>query len=250
MNNSKDNSLLSIPLFLLLFIVCNHFLMMISFLSSSIFLPIIFPLSLLISLGIQFLFLTRQKISLGKIITYQVLCLCLVLVSFCLSLFYFDLSWDGQWYHQPAICALKEGWNPLTDPFQIFNNHKDNSIRHFPKNSWFYASAFYSMSGLLEGGKSINYLYLFASAIFLYSTLIETNFSKYYSILITLIICLNPVVSSEITTYLVDGNLYLLLVIYLSSVVLFFYTYSHLALYIGSLATISLLNSKQALFFF
>src|SRR5512134_3888659 len=29
---------------------------------------------------------------------------------------FFDLSWDGQWYHQTAVYEMAEGWNPVHDP--------------------------------------------------------------------------------------------------------------------------------------
>jgi hypothetical protein len=28
-----------------------------------------------------------------------------------------DVSWDGQFYHQAAIIALGNGWNPLVEPY-------------------------------------------------------------------------------------------------------------------------------------
>ncbi len=36
--------------------------------------------------------------------------------SLAISAWYFDLSWDGEWYHQTAIYAIARDWNPLTDP--------------------------------------------------------------------------------------------------------------------------------------
>ncbi|HEX8546022.1 MAG TPA: hypothetical protein VF691_03610 [Cytophagaceae bacterium] len=137
---------------------------------------------------------------------YILTSLCLSIISTAIALFYFDFSWDGQWYHQEAIYALESGWNPFTNSLRSFAGHNDNSVRHFPKLSWYYASAFYSMTGHLEGGKSMNIILLFAALILIYVTLRRYNFSNVYSFL-SAAVCLNPVVSSEVVTYLSDGNL-------------------------------------------
>ena len=34
--------------------------------------------------------------------------------------FYYDFSWDGEWYHQTAILSLAGGWDPVTEPMRPF----------------------------------------------------------------------------------------------------------------------------------
>src|SRR5271165_2925504 len=49
-----------------------------------------------------------------------VLALGVVGVGLAFCAFYFDLSWDGQWYHQTGILALANDWNAPTDPMRTF----------------------------------------------------------------------------------------------------------------------------------
>jgi hypothetical protein len=88
------------------------------------------------------------------------------LLSLALSVFFYDFSWDGQWYHQAAIYHLESGWNPILKPIETFDKNNDLSIVHFPKGSWYYAATVLSTFGNLEAGKSINWIVLFA-AVFL-----------------------------------------------------------------------------------
>ena len=244
MSNSKNyRPLLSIIIFLLFFIAANHSLVMLTFLFSLPLFPFVFLISLAISLVVQF-FIIKEEVTLKTLIFYLLGSVGLIIASTLFGLFYFDFSWDGQWYHQEAILAIADGWNPIKNPLQMFEDHNNNSIRHFPKSSWYYAAAFYSFSGLIEGGKSINMILCFAALIMVYLTSKEFKFSKLYSILFSLGFCLNPVVWSEITTFLVDGNLYFLLVIYLCSVLLYLSTPNKLSLVIGSLAALLLCNIK------
>src|ERR1700761_9181052 len=39
------------------------------------------------------------------------LALAIVGISVAVSAFYYDLSWDGQWYHQTAIIRIAKDWN-------------------------------------------------------------------------------------------------------------------------------------------
>lgn len=244
MSKSKNYSnLSSIIILLLFFITANHFLVMLTFVFSIPLLPFIFLISLAISLVVQF-FIIKEEVTLKTLIFYLVVSVGLIIASTLFGLFYFDFSWDGQWYHQEAIFAIADGWNPLKNPLQIFEDHNNNSIRHFPKSSWYYAAAFYSVTGLIEGGKSINIILFFAALIMVYLTSKEYNLSKFYSILLSFGVCLNPVVWSEITTFLVDGNLYFLLLIYLCSVLHYLSTPNKLSLVIGGLAVLLLCNIK------
>ena len=46
----------------------------------------------------------------------------LILALF-LAASFFDMSWDGLWYHQTAVYQMSHGWNPIYDPMHSFVPH-------------------------------------------------------------------------------------------------------------------------------
>jgi hypothetical protein len=60
-------------------------------------------------------------------------------VSLFLSAAFFDLSWDGLWYHQTAVYQMAHGWNPLHDPLHRFAPSIQDSLRHYAKGPWYVA---------------------------------------------------------------------------------------------------------------
>ncbi|MEO3407107.1 hypothetical protein AAFN85_24535 [Mucilaginibacter sp. CAU 1740] len=132
--------------------------------------------------------------------------------------FYFDLSWDGQWYQQAAVYNLAETWNPLFKPMETPDGINHTSILHFPKNTWYFAAAAMRLFNTVEAGKAYNLMILVVAFGVVYSFCRSLGISALRSVIFTMLVLLNPVVWSEITTYLNDGDLYLLLVIYLSAI--------------------------------
>ena len=51
------------------------------------------------------------KINVQTIYTAALMALSLLLFSFFTASYFYDFSFDGQWYHQDAIILLKNGWN-------------------------------------------------------------------------------------------------------------------------------------------
>lgn len=145
-----------------------------------------------------------------------------ITISLLASVFFFDLSWDGQWYHQSAIYHLEGGWNPVFEPMRSFEISNDNSIVHFPKGSWYYAASIFSTFGNFESGKSINFILVFVSIFLAFSMLQDLGLSSLKSLAVAFLIAVNPVVWSETTTYLVDGSLVLYTGIYILTVLSWF----------------------------
>jgi len=138
-----------------------------------------------------------------------------IVISLFVAAFYFDLSWDGQWYQQSAVYHLQGGWNPIFEPIRTFEINNDASIIHFPKGSWYYVAAVFSTLGNFESGKSINFILIFVTIFLTFSVLQDFGLSKLKSLMVALLITINPVVWSETTTYLVDGSLILYISIYI-----------------------------------
>jgi hypothetical protein len=225
-------------------VTAAHLLVMLSFLLSPKLLPLAFPLSLIISgtlgiyLGSRVGFSNKEKTA---PLLYSI---AIIALSFVFSAFYFDLSWDGEWYHQAAIYHIRSDWNPIFEPIRTFNEHNDASILHFPKGSWYYAASVYATFGNFEAGKSLNILVLAATVLVTYAVLREYDISKIKAGSLTSMLVLNPVIWSEVTTYLVDGVLILSLVLYLSCLFSAYRKPAILNVSIGAMAIICVINIK------
>ena len=230
--------------FLLLFVCYNHLLVMLSFLTTSLFLPYAFSFSILFSILTLFFLNRFNEISLKSIIVASVCSLFLLLISFVIASFFWDFSWDGQWYHQSAIYNITEGWNPIKEPIRKFNKNNDLSILHFPKGSWYFAASTFSAFGVFEAGKALNFIVLFVLILFSYNVSLKFRLGKLNSILIAALLVFNPVIWSEIATYMVDQLLCLYLTIYIVALFSLFKKYNLYHLLIGIMAVIGVVNVK------
>lgn len=206
---------------ILLSIICLvHLLVTFTYLFNARLSAYTFPVSVVVALGANFLFngwlgVSKKTTTTASAVSLSVLC-CSILVA----VFYFDLSWDGQWYHQAAVYNLAGEWNPIFKPMETPDGLNHSSVLHFPKDSWYFAAAATKLFGTVEVGKAYNAIALVAGSGVLYSLCRNFNLSSFRSMIITALVLLNPVVWSEITSYLNDCDIYLFLVIYLAAVIL------------------------------
>jgi hypothetical protein len=73
----------------------------------------------------------------------------------------YDLSVDGQYYHQAAIIAMHNGWDPLTQ--ELPPAGENLWIEHYPQGAWSHAAVLYRVMGRIEPAKALNLLLLLAS---------------------------------------------------------------------------------------
>lgn len=134
----------------------------------------------------------------GAIIVIVVVCLLLARTSH-------DFSADGQTYQQQAIIALLRGWNPLSQthypgPFSIW-------ISHYAKGPWILSAALASV-GSIEDGKAITWLFAISAGILAYGLFkVRFGLGRNKALLSAILIACNPVFSSQIQTFYVDGLL-------------------------------------------
>jgi hypothetical protein len=143
----------------------------------------------------------------------------LLVLSFYLSLrisqSFFDISYDGQAYHQEAILQLNRGWNPfyeqMTSP-QSNNMHR--WLNHYSKGVWFYAAMIFKVTKDIESGK-LFHLWLMIAALFVtlsFLLRIETV-SRSLAVVIGLLVAFNPVSIYQSLSYYLDGQLMSLMII-------------------------------------
>lgn len=175
-----------------------------------------------------------------------VLALCVMGFGLAFSAFYFDLSWDGQWYHQTGIYALASDWNPLTDPMRAFPQPPSTElwVRHYPKGTWYVAAAIFDAAHRIEWGKCINILSWAAMGLAAFAAALDYDISRGRSAAIAVVMALNPVVMSEITTYMVDGVMISFLVVVAAALFSLFRRPRSAVISIGLMAAIVSINAK------
>ena len=165
------------------------------------------PLSLAIALSAG-IACTRAAGACGwRQATPALVALAIILAGTAFSAFYFDLSWDGQQYHQSAIYALAGDWNALANPLRNFEHSQGTQlwVRHYAKGPWYFAAAIFDATGYVEWGKSINLLALAASGLSVFAAALDSGLTRGRAAIDGLVLAPNPVVTSELTTFLVDG---------------------------------------------
>jgi len=229
---------------LVLFICMVQLFAMASLLAGRIGFALAAPASCLVALSAGCWLMRRKGASWRTIALLLGIALALVLVSAALSAFFYDLSWDGEWYHQTGIIHIAHDWNPLTDPMHAFDAHLELWERHYAKGPWIFAAAVYRTTGHIEWGKAYNWLLLAASFAAVFAVSLQCGLRRLAATGIAAVVALNPVVMSEVTTYLVDAAMMAALVVAAAAIVSCLRRPSIAALLAGAAGAIVAVNAK------
>lgn len=149
--------------------------------------------------------------------------LCITIMS---SVFIYDASYDGQWYHAGTIRGLVNHWNPMYDTVVGCGIDGVTAlwVEHYPRGIETIAATIVACVGSLEAGKALNLWFVIASIVYVYLFLQDylPSRSRYLRLWIALLVALNPVVVTQLFTYYIDWSLYTLLIIFLINFYLFF----------------------------
>jgi hypothetical protein len=165
-------------------------------------------------------------------------------LALAMSVFYFDLSWDGQNYHQLGIYTIAEDWNPLTGPMQDFTPQLNSSVRYFAKGPWYVAAAIYETTGCFEAGKCPTVLSWATMGLAVFAAGLDWGLRRRFAAVIALVVALNPVVMSELTTYLVDGIMVAFLTVVVAALFSVLLRPQPVVIWVGCMATILGINAK------
>ena len=165
-------------------------------------------------------------------------------LALAMSAFYFDLSWDGQNYHQLGIYTIAQDWNPLTGPMQNFTPQLNSSVRYFAKGPWYVAAAIYETTGNFEAGKCPAVLAWAAMGLAVFAASLDWGLRRRFAVVIAVVVALNPVVMSELTTYLVDGIMVAFLTVAVAALFSVFARPQPVVIWVGCMATILSINAK------
>jgi hypothetical protein len=199
----------------------------------------------------------------------------LIFLSIVFANIFYDVSFDGQWYHQETIARLKQGWNPYLkelsvpkktgvpdprdawclgphiDPVKNANGDepvlyiKYVSLNYFVKGVEITQTAIYALTKKIETGKAINVICLLASLFLTVSALYKMGRWKTGKIwLIVLLFCMNPVTIYQLTSFCVDGLMYSMLLSLIAVFILIYLEKNKYALFLFGLLVMICVNIK------
>ena len=133
----------------------------------------------------------------------------MIAAGLALAATFFDLTWDGQWYHQTAVYEMADGWNPLRDPVHDFGRHTWNLwVLHYAKGPWYVALALFAATGKHRDWRRPRRPSRRRSRCSSCWRPQSTSASaRRWAILVALLTALNPVTTCGIVTHQVDGIL-------------------------------------------
>jgi len=173
--------------------------------------PFVFPLSVVTSLGFIILYRNNRKNQIRHFFYLGILLFALLILLLYLNNFFFDISFDGQWYHQDAIILLKEGWNPFYDDLihdSMVSGLNADYVNHYAKAPWFSAAAIYSFTGKIQLAKSVNGILLLSSFFITFSFLKRyVNIGSLLSLVISGLFAFSPLSFGQLHSFCVDGQL-------------------------------------------
>lgn len=191
------------------------------------------------------LYLALQKVSKSRIKCTVLTAMFAVSIAAitALSTAVLDSSWDGQTYHQETVICISQGWNPimtLKDPlYQVIPPWYN------AKGFEYIASAMYSATHHLESGKATNFFLMLASLFLAYTLFVNLSNDRKRAALYAVLIAVNPITTTQLCTFYVDGVVGSTYTCLLSSISLLFLKKSNLLTYAGILfSTIILINLK------
>ena len=197
-----------------------------------------FPMALVLALVINYYaanYFFGQK-NKYRILKTSGLSLGIIISLIFISNFFYDISFDGQWYHQETIIQLKNKWNPVFNKLDIPVNENtasgtevwctgiDNpenktentgkppfslkflNINHFPKGIEIIAASIFALTNRIETGKSVNGIFLLASFFLALSFLYTIgHISNLWKWLLAVLISFNPITLTQLPSFCVDG---------------------------------------------
>jgi hypothetical protein len=122
---------------------------------------------------------------------------------------FFDISYDGQAYHQEAIFKLQQGWNSV---YQQLSNSETAGLsrwlNHYPKASWIWSASLLLVTGNIEQAKPFTLWLMFLVFSFVWSFCSRLKrLPKWAGLLVSLVAAVNPVGLYQGLSFYLDGQL-------------------------------------------
>ena len=151
---------------------------------------------------------------------------------------FYDVSYDGQWYHQETVILLKRGYDPVhqklsarpnedtgdtnfgwcsgvdkPSPSQVSSGHRLVSVKfininNFSKGIEVISAALYGVTGRVETGKAVNGMLIAASFFLCLALLYKIDrIRTYKKWILAALVAFNPISLMQLNSFCVDGDL-------------------------------------------
>lgn len=118
----------------------------------------------------------------------------------------YDHSFDGPWYHQPAVELLARGWNPWSEVVAPVQSNAKIQITHYPKALWVVEASLYRLTDRIESVKVVNILLILAAAAAAVAAFLAINQLHGTAAWgLGLLAATGPIALTQLPTTLVDG---------------------------------------------
>jgi hypothetical protein len=206
--------------------------------------PFVAPVALILALSGGYWPAKREGLCRQYLFASLSISLIIVGISLFVANAFYDMSWDGLWYHQTAVYQMSHGWNPLHDPLHDFTPHLRTWLRFYTKGPWYFALALFETTHNIEMAKAAP-LIVFASTFLAgFALFMDFGMKKRNAALISLLIALNPVITCELVSYLADGLMISFLFISFAAMVRWYRRSTLLVILIAIMSAILCINSK------
>jgi hypothetical protein len=159
-----------------------------------------------------------------------------------------DTTTDGKHYHQDAVVALADGWNPLRDA-EIPSTPTDTYLKTdtYPKAPWIVDAIVLRTTHDIAASKLPGAALALAAILVAVSVFSAAGFAIRPAIGLAVLLAANPVALSEFWTLMVDGILASLLVCALSFALLFLWKRASPRITVPALAVslVLIVNTKH-----
>jgi 4-amino-4-deoxy-L-arabinose transferase-like glycosyltransferase len=119
-----------------------------------------------------------------------------------------DSSIDGNHYHAASIRALADGWNPVRDPARPDRPANPLvSTNSYPKATWVLEAVTLRVTGEIEAGKVVGWALAGAAGLLAVGFLAGAGLRARLAVPLGFVAVASPVVTTELTTHMVDGVL-------------------------------------------
>lgn len=175
--------------------------------------------------------------------------LAVIILSTIVSAFLYDNSYDGNAYHQESIILLYDGWNPFRQQAPT----ETLWVAHYAKFLEIASACIAKTTGSIESGKAINLIIFFAMAFVAYPVITNlcSRCSRHTGLLITICLCMNPVVMAQLLTFYNDYALYCYIVILVALYIILFHGLDRrISLIFMALVTVISADTKFTHFFY
>ncbi|MBI3569055.1 MAG: hypothetical protein HY084_12735 [Gemmatimonadetes bacterium] len=151
-------------------------------------------------------------------------CIAVVTLALSLASTVFDLSFDGQYYHETAIRLLAGGWNPVWNSAAAESLPSGMHVVSIPKAAWIVEAMLTQGTGALESAKGLQAIALAAAFLLAWPSLECLGVRRRAAVIVALLAAANPVALQQLQSFYTDGLLASSLVAVLALAVLFAHT--------------------------